>query len=299
MHHSRNNIYEWRKIVAELFEEPEEELLYPPIVYDGEGNEHPYELYYMHMEKNKVGDIVRSSIAAPGYGYVEYRITRMDDSGIYGVLVNDQSGELEPWMVEDGEKPYATMKDGPGKYLFRKDGKQKLVGSVDNELKDERVGRIKSYIVAPRWAGADDLLRRIAFENDLDIDTTISSEALGLRVRVDFILRGKESNLRRAKEQFERSLEEYNLNENDVSGNNIDGYQYREERDRDFDDDNEKIWHYAKAPGEDWTVIDRTPYAEMGDVAWELYKDFHKKHGRWPNKAESRKIEELEYKDYS
>jgi len=75
-----------------------------------------------------------------------------------------------------------------------------------------------------------------------------------------------------------------------------DGYRYREEVD--YEEDNSKIWHYVKSPGEEWTYIDRSPYAQMDDFAWELYKDFHKKNGRWPTKDESRKIEELEYQRY-
>jgi len=145
------------------------ELLYPPTVYDGEGNEHPYSIYYDTMKNYSVGDTVTSSAAAPGYGKISHRITRMDDTGVYGVETENTIQELEPWMVEDendargkmcpvctggrregygrdcpncnGEgyvteagKPYATMKDGPDKYLFRKDGRQKLVGSANNEV---------------------------------------------------------------------------------------------------------------------------------------------------------------------
>ena len=121
-------------------------------------------------------------------------------------------GEGEVRLLSDDAKPYATMKDGPDKYLFRKDGKQKLVGSVDNELEED--------------------------------DTT--------------------------------------------------GYQYRDEVD--YEEDNRKIWHYGKAPGEDWTIIDRSPYAPIDDIAWPLYVDFHKKNGRWPTQKESRRIEDLEHK---
>ena len=72
------------------------------------------------------------------------------------------------------------------------------------------------------------------------------------------------------------------------------GYQYRTYTD--YEEDNSKIWHEGKAPGGDWEVIDRSPYAEMDDFAWNLYVDFHKENGRWPNQQESRKIEDLEYK---
>lgn len=72
------------------------------------------------------------------------------------------------------------------------------------------------------------------------------------------------------------------------------GYQYRTYTD--YEEDNMKIWHEGKAPGGDWEIIDRSPYAEMDDFAWNLYVDFHKENGRWPNQQESRKIEDLEYK---
>lgn len=72
------------------------------------------------------------------------------------------------------------------------------------------------------------------------------------------------------------------------------GYSYRDEVD--YEEDNSKIWHYGKAPGGDWEIIDRSPYAEMDDFAWNLYVDFHKQNGHWPDKNESRKIEELEHK---
>ena len=72
------------------------------------------------------------------------------------------------------------------------------------------------------------------------------------------------------------------------------GYSYRDEVD--YEEDNSKIWHYGKAPGSDWEIIDRSPYAEMDDFAWNLYVDFHKQNGHWPDKNESRKIEELEHK---
>ncbi len=56
------------------------------------------------------------------------------DEVTYNDLVGDAScASCGKWQLDEGDKPYATMKDGPDKYLFRKDGKQKLVGSEDNE----------------------------------------------------------------------------------------------------------------------------------------------------------------------
>jgi hypothetical protein len=81
---------------------------------------------------------------------------------------------------------------------------------------------------------------------------------------------------------------EVELEEDDTAG-----YRYRDEVD--YEEDNSKIWHYGKAPGGDWEVIERSPYAPMDQVAWPLYVDFHKKNGRWPDQRESMRIEELEH----
>ena len=76
-----------------------------------------------------------------------------------------------------------------------------------------------------------------------------------------------------------------------------DGYRYREEVD--YEEDNSKIWHYVKAPGEDeWTVVDRSPYAPVDQLAWDLLKNFHKMVGRWPNQREARKLEDLEHEHW-
>ena len=80
----------------------------------------------------------------------------------------------------------------------------------------------------------------------------------------------------------------------ELEEDDAEGYSYRDEID--YEEDNSKIWHYGKAPGEDWEVIDRSPYREMDDFAWDLYVGFHKDNGRWPNQDESRKIEDLEYR---
>ena len=68
-------------------------------------------------------------------------------------------------------------------------------------------------------------------------------------------------------------------------------YRYRSEIDREEDVD--KIWHYGKAPGEDWMVIPRSPYDPMADEDFEKYVDFHQEHGRWPTQEESGQIEGL------
>ncbi len=79
----------------------------------------------------------------------------------------------------------------------------------------------------------------------------------------------------------------------ELEEDDTEGYQYRTYTD--YEEDNSKIWHEGKAPGGDWEIIDRSPYAPMDKFAWDLYVDFHKENGRWPNQQESRKIEDLEY----
>ena len=104
---TQNNpsIRELRAIVesagSEIFENEVEELLYPPTVFNREMGSHPYKIYNEYMQTKKVDDIIRSHAAAPGYGYTDHRITRMDNTGIYGVKLADTIQELEPWMVED------------------------------------------------------------------------------------------------------------------------------------------------------------------------------------------------------
>lgn len=90
----------------------EEKNIYPRWVYQGDRQEARYtpgrptklrrvksELYDVMKENHEVGDVVLSHVAAPGTGSVEYRITRIEPDGIYGVLVSSTVRELEPWEV--------------------------------------------------------------------------------------------------------------------------------------------------------------------------------------------------------
>lgn len=70
--------------------------LYPPTVWSrntdraretGEAEEVPYDCYLDAMKTKKVGDIIRHEAGAPGVGYVDYKITRMDETGVYAVEV--------------------------------------------------------------------------------------------------------------------------------------------------------------------------------------------------------------------
>lgn len=58
-----------------------------------------YYFYRDAVATKKVGDIVRHELSAPGYGYREYRITRIDERGVWAVFVNDQGGMLTVEMV--------------------------------------------------------------------------------------------------------------------------------------------------------------------------------------------------------
>ena len=73
-------------------------------------------------------------------------------------------------------------------------------------------------------------------------------------------------------------------------------YQYRDEQD--YEEDNIKTWHYGKAPGGDWEMIDLSPYARVDNFMWELLVDFHKKNNRWPNRDEGRRIEDLQHENW-
>lgn len=75
---------------------PRERLLYSPRVFDpntpkarasGEPEEVDNELYLECVARRAVGEVVRSFAAAPGTGFWDYRITRIDATGVYAVEV--------------------------------------------------------------------------------------------------------------------------------------------------------------------------------------------------------------------
>lgn len=47
-----------------------------------------------HYRNYAVGDIVTHFVAAPGTGRVVYRVTRIDDKGAWGVVVEDTVREM-------------------------------------------------------------------------------------------------------------------------------------------------------------------------------------------------------------
>lgn len=89
----------------------------------------------------------------------------------------------------------------------------------------------------------------------------------------------------------EPEADEVELEEDDTAG-----YRYRDEQD--YEEDNIKTWHYGKAPGGDWEVIDLSPYAHVDDFMWALIVDFHKKNKRWPNRDEGYRMEQLQHEKW-
>lgn len=89
----------------------------------------------------------------------------------------------------------------------------------------------------------------------------------------------------------EPEADEVELEEDDTAG-----YRYRDEQD--YEEDNIKTWHYGKAPGGDWEVIDLSPYAHVDDFMWALIVDFHKKNKRWPDRDEGHRMEQLQHEKW-
>jgi hypothetical protein len=51
----------------------------------------------MLAQQPRIGDVVRVMFQAPAIGYIDYRVTRIDDQGIHGVKVWDTVREIYPW----------------------------------------------------------------------------------------------------------------------------------------------------------------------------------------------------------
>lgn len=79
-----------------------EVLVYPPTCVryvNGEPKSVDYDCYVEAMDNRKVGDVVTAYAGAPGTGHISHRITRMDTSGVYGVVVENTMRELDPSEV--------------------------------------------------------------------------------------------------------------------------------------------------------------------------------------------------------
>lgn len=92
----------WNKMFPPEPEEKknEEEQIYPPKVFNAEGREIEYDLYNTTKAHKKIGDILMHWAGAPGTGYVKYQITRIDDTGVYGIEIENTIRELDPSEVE-------------------------------------------------------------------------------------------------------------------------------------------------------------------------------------------------------
>lgn len=55
----------------------------------------PCSYYQTLMLRHKVGDLIVYRVDPPGTGRYEWRITRMDSTGVYGIIVFDSVRELE------------------------------------------------------------------------------------------------------------------------------------------------------------------------------------------------------------
>ena len=48
-------------------------------------------------QQPSVGDVVRVTFQAPAIGYIDYRVTRIDEQGIHGLRVRNTVREICPW----------------------------------------------------------------------------------------------------------------------------------------------------------------------------------------------------------
>lgn len=73
-----------------------EELVYPPKVWaDNSEGSKPYELYEKH-KNDPVGTILVAFAGAPGIGRISHMITRVDKTGVYGVMIENTMQMLDP-----------------------------------------------------------------------------------------------------------------------------------------------------------------------------------------------------------
>lgn len=77
---------------------PKEELIYPPKVWShntpkaqetGEPEEIDYDLYLEAKANSKPGDRLTAYAGAPGVGHITREITRIDDTGVYGIVIEN------------------------------------------------------------------------------------------------------------------------------------------------------------------------------------------------------------------
>ena len=44
-----------------------------------------------------IGDVVRVMFEAPAIGYIDYRVTHIDDQGVHGIKIRNTVREIYPW----------------------------------------------------------------------------------------------------------------------------------------------------------------------------------------------------------
>jgi hypothetical protein len=82
-----------------------EKLMYSPTVFSFNEPGFPNgkivesEAYRETVRTKKVGDTVRSWAGAPGTGYIDQIITRIDSTGVYGIITRNTVRELTPEEV--------------------------------------------------------------------------------------------------------------------------------------------------------------------------------------------------------
>ena len=92
----------WNKYIVIDEDEPEERCIYYPSILDPNVSmeeEVSNDQYILAMQNYKIGDKVRLFVSAPGIGHYDYQITRMDETGIWGIVVESTARELTPEEV--------------------------------------------------------------------------------------------------------------------------------------------------------------------------------------------------------
>lgn len=76
--------------------------LYPPKCFTFNDPKYPHgvlvdcDLYTEAMRTKKVGNTITHEVGAPWAGFITYRITKMDATGVYADVICDTSYVLDP-----------------------------------------------------------------------------------------------------------------------------------------------------------------------------------------------------------
>jgi hypothetical protein len=49
------------------------------------------------VQQPRVGDVVRVTFKASAIGYIDYRVTRIDEHSIHGIWIRNTVREIYPW----------------------------------------------------------------------------------------------------------------------------------------------------------------------------------------------------------